>query len=100
MNESLLIHRDAISGLCRAWRVRRLELFGSALEASWRPDSDLDLLVEFEPDARWDLMDLSRFRDDFSKLVGRPVDVVERKALTNPYRRRHILSRVEVLYAA
>jgi len=63
-------------------------------------DSDIDLLVDFEPDARWDLMDWVRLREELEALLGRPIDLVERSAILNPYRRKRILAECEVLYAA
>jgi hypothetical protein len=100
MNQTLHVPDQALRTLCRRWRIQKLALFGSALDASWRADSDVDLLVDFQPDAGWDLMDLILLREELEALFGRPVDLVERRALTNPYRRRSILSRLEVLYAA
>ena len=52
MRESLFSDPEALASLCRRYRIRRLSLFGSTLKSAARPDSDVDLLVEFEPDAR------------------------------------------------
>lgn len=91
---------DALAALCRRWKVRELALFGSVLTAAFSPESDLDVLVTFDDDAPWDLFDLVNLRDELAAMLGRPVDLVERRALVNPYRRRAILSDLEVLYAA
>jgi hypothetical protein len=81
-------------------RITELALFGSVLRDDFGPESDVDVLVTFAEDAPWDCYDLVEISDALSALFGRPVDLVERKALVNPFRRREILKRVEVLYAA
>ena len=86
--------------MCRRWQINELALFGSVLRDDFRPDSDVDILVDFKSDARWDLYDLVVMREELSELLGRWVDLVERQALVNPFRRREILSHKETLYAA
>jgi predicted nucleotidyltransferase len=54
------ISDEALGAVCRKWKIWRLGLFGSARTAEFRPDSDVDFLVEFEPDEQWSLMDLAR----------------------------------------
>lgn len=73
-------HAD-IEAFCRKWRITELSVFGSAARGELRPDSDLDALVSFEPDADWDLLDLLHVQDDLERIVGRRVDMVERCAL-------------------
>jgi uncharacterized protein len=94
------IDREAIAEFCRRHRVRELALFGSVLRDDFRPDSDIDVLVEFETDAAVSLFDIIDMQDELATLFGRDVDIVERKALRNPYRRREILGSAEALYAA
>ena len=89
-----------LAALCRKWRVAELALFGSVLRADFRPDSDIDVLVTFAPDATWDLMDVVTMKDELEALLGRPVDLVEKPAIRNPILRREILARNEVVYAA
>jgi predicted nucleotidyltransferase len=88
-----------LTALCRKWRVRELALFGSVLRDDFNPESDVDVLVSFEPDAPWDLFDLMDMRAEFALFFGRPVDLVEQEGLRNPYRRREILRTREVVYA-
>jgi uncharacterized protein len=93
---------EALGGICRKWKIRRLELFGSARTGRLGPDSDIDLLAEFEPDEQWSLMDLARVEEEFSRLFGRRVDLVDRKNLersANRFRRDAILNSTEVVYA-
>ncbi len=92
--------RGRLSDFCRKWRVRELSLFGSALRDDFRADSDLDVLVSFEPAAGWSLFDLVTMQEELEMLVGRHVDLVEQEALRNPYRRAAILNSKRVLYAA
>ncbi len=91
---------DKISSFCRRWKVKELSLFGSALRSDFRSDSDVDVLVSFFEDARWSLFDLVNMADELSSVLGRPVDLVEKEALRNPYRRESILSTRKIIYAA
>lgn len=100
MSTPLEIDRDQIAEFCRRWQVTEFALFGSALREDFRPDSDVDVLVSFEPDAPWSLWDLSRMRMELEGLFGREIDLVEKKALRNPFRRQAILSNQRVIYAA
>jgi uncharacterized protein len=83
---------------CRKWRIRELSLFGSALREDFGPESDLDFLVSFEPETEFDLFDLVALKDELEAHYGRPVDIVEKEALRNPWRKREILNTREVLY--
>ncbi len=66
----------ALAALCRRYRIRRLSLFGSTLKGTSRPDSDVDLLVEFEPDARPSLFTMAEIELELSPLLGgRKVDL-------------------------
>jgi predicted nucleotidyltransferase len=101
--EELITHRlHEIADLCRTFRVRRLDLFGSAATGSFDPArSDLDFLVEFDDlhdgewaDAYFGLLEA------LEKLFGRPVDLVMPSAIKNPYLHRSIAATKTVLYAA
>lgn len=92
-----------LAEFCRHNRIRRLSLFGSVLRDDFRPDSDVDVLVEFESDAHWSLLDLVSMQNELEKLIGREVDLVERAAVEqseNYIRRKSILKNLEVVYAA
>jgi predicted nucleotidyltransferase len=92
--------REALTDLCRRWRISELSVFGSAARGSARPDSDIDLLVTFRHDAPWSTLDLVDLREELARLFGKSVDLVEEKAIRNPYRRAAILRDKSVLYAA
>jgi predicted nucleotidyltransferase len=70
------------------------------LRDDFRPDSDVDVLVSFNPTAPWSLFDLVTMQDELQKIFGRTVDLVEREGLRNPFRKRSILSSREVIYAS
>lgn len=92
--------RERLADFCRRWRITELALFGSVARDDGRPDSDVDVLVTFEPDAPWSLWDLSAMRGELEEMSGRQVDLVEKKALRNPLRRQAILADRRVIYAA
>jgi len=89
-----------LAAFCRKWRIRELSLFGSALRDDFRPDSDLDFLVSFEPETHLTIDTLLEMKEELEAQFGRPVDLVEKEALRNPWRRYEILRTHEVIYAA
>lgn len=90
--------RAAIADFSRRNRIRRLALFGSALRDDFRPDSDLDILVEFEPDARIGLRFFALQRE-LTELFGRAVDL-NTPAFLSPYFRDQVMAEAEDLYVA
>jgi predicted nucleotidyltransferase len=96
----LFIDRNLIGEFCRRWSIAEFALFGSILRTDFGPGSDVDVLVTFAADAPWTLWDLSRMRAELESIFGRDVDLVEKKALRNPYRRQAILADHQVLYAS
>jgi predicted nucleotidyltransferase len=95
--------RDALAALCRRYGVARLEVFGSAARRTgFDPDrSDADFLVTFAPAARNDLAAFSDLKEGLERLLGRPVDLVEREAVEasrNFIRRRAILTQARTVY--
>jgi len=94
------IPRTKIADFCRRWKVTEFSLFGSILRDDFRPDSDVDVLVTFSPEAQISLFDLVQMKLDLEKIFYRPVDVIEKDALENPFRKREILRTAKVVYAA
>ena len=88
-----------LADLCRRYRVRELSVFGSAARGEMRPDSDIDLLVEFLPEAEIDLVDHAGLMLDLSRLLGRKVDLVSKNGL-KPLIRASVLDEARPLYAA
>lgn len=88
-----------IAEFCQRWKITEFALFGSVLRDDFRPDSDIDVLVTFEPDPGWNLFDCVDMKDELEALLGREVDLVNKKYLKNPYRRYEILRTHQVIYA-
>ena len=99
MNARINVPKEKLVAFCRRWQIEELAIFGSALRADFRPDSDVDVLVVFGDNAPWGLFDLMRAEEELKQIFGREVDLVEKEALRNPFRRHHILSHREVIYA-
>jgi uncharacterized protein len=83
---------------CRRNRIRWLALFGSVLRDDFRPDSDVDGLVEFEPEAQVTLLTLSRLQRELAGILARPVDFVLKDGLKRRIR-DSVLARAQVVYA-
>ena len=95
------VSRSALKVLINELHINRLTLFGSAARGEITPESDIDLLVEFEEGKSPSLGGMVTIRDAFSKLFnGRRVDIATPSILNNPYRRREIEKDMELLYAA
>jgi len=99
MSPNIPIDRDKIAEFCQRWKITELSLFGSVLRDDFRPDSDVDVLVTFAADARWSLFDLVDVQEELTGILGRQVDLTEKKGLHNPFRRYEILRTKEVVYA-
>ncbi len=92
-----------IEAFCRKWRVSEFSIFGSATGTEFRPDSDIDVLVSFEPEAHRTLFDLVNMEEELKRLFGRPVDLVLRKSVErsdNWIRRNSILRSAQQIYVA
>lgn len=96
------IPQEEIIRFCRRWQVRELALFGSALRADFKPESDVDLLVSFHRNADWGLFDHVQMRLDLESIFKRKVDLVTRRALEqsqNGLLRECILNTARVIFA-
>ncbi len=103
MSVKISIDREKIGEFCRRWEITELALFGSVLRDDFRPDSDVDVLVTFAPNAHWSLFDLVEMQDELKALFGRGVDLVSRRGIEasrNYIRRKAILSSAEVIHVA
>lgn len=94
------VPQEQVEAFCRKWKIREFALFGSVLRDDFRPDSDIDVLVEFEPDAQHTLLDRVVMAEELKELFGRDVDLVRKDRIPNPFRRDHILHHNRVVYAA
>ncbi len=94
---------DALAEFCRRWHIKQLALFGSVLEETFGPGSDIDVLVSFDEGARHTLLDLDDMERELGEMFGRKVDLVSRRgveASENLARRNSILSSAQIIYGA
>jgi hypothetical protein len=96
---NVLVDEAKLADLCQQYHVRELSVFGSSARGEMRPDSDIDLLVEFLPDAKIDLVDHAGLMLDLSQLLGRYVDLVSKRGL-KPLIRESVLEEARLVYAA
>ena len=99
MQAAVEIPEERLEEFCRRYRVRELSLFGSSLREDFRPDSDVDILIEFEPSARVGFVTLSKMQRELSALLGRRVDLVPKPGLKEKIR-QSVLDSARVIYAA
>lgn len=99
MHPSLNLDEATVANFCRQHRIRRLALFGSQMKGTARPDSDIDLLVEFEPDGVPGLLGIAAMEIELSDMMGgRKVDLRTAHDLSR-YFRDEVMSTAEVQYA-
>lgn len=93
------ILKDKIAEFCKKNHIRKLSLFGSALRDDFSPDSDIDILVEFEPDAHVGLIKFAGLELELSEILGRKVDL-NTPGFISKYYREQVLAEAEVQYDA
>jgi hypothetical protein len=90
-----------IADFCKKWSITEFALFGSILREDFRPDSDVDVCVVFDPSKRFDFDEYLEMLDELSKIFGgRKVDLIERRLIKNPFRRHAIITTRKIVYAA
>jgi predicted nucleotidyltransferase len=94
----LQVSDERLAELCRQYRVQELSVFGSMARGDNRPDSDVDLLVTFQPEAKVGLLAFAALMRELSELMGRKVDLVSKRGL-KPLIRSTILDEARLLYA-
>ncbi len=97
--QNIEIPSQEIADLCRRYQVSELAVFGSFLREDFGPESDIDLLVEFSPDAEIGFLALARMGRELASLLHHKVDLVPKAGL-KPKIRKDVLSGRKVLYAA
>ena len=100
IESNLEIPLTRIEAFCRKWKIKEFALFGSVLREDFRSDSDVDVLVTFEPDGGFTFDSRVDMLDEIAAIFGREVALVEKDAIRNPFRRHEILTTKEVVYAA
>ena len=93
------VDRVKLADLCRRYGVRELSLFGSAARGEMRAESDIDVMVEFDPGARIGLLKFESLSEELEALVGHKVDLVTKRGL-KPWVRPRVLKEARVIYAA
>jgi predicted nucleotidyltransferase len=99
MSPQVVIDRDRLAEFCRRHHIRKLSFFGSVLGETFRPDSDVDVLVEFEPEHVPGLLTLAGMEIELSGLLGRKADVRTAEDLSR-YFRDEVVAKAQLLYAA
>jgi len=95
----VVVPQPEIVEICRRYDVKELAVFGSAARGEMRPDSDIDLLVDFLPEARVSLLRHAAAERELTALLGRKVDLVSKRALKDAVR-DEVLPRARIIYAA
>ena len=95
----LVVPQPEIAEICRRYDVKELAVFGSAARGEMRPDSDIDLLVDFLPEARVSLLRHAAAERELTALLGRKVDLVSKRALKEAVR-DEVLPQARIIYAA
>ena len=94
------LNYDDVVYLCKKYSINELSIFGSSIREDFSRNSDVDILVSFNKDSEITLFDIMDIETEFSKLLKRDVDIVEKESLKNPIRKDKILSTREIIYAA
>jgi uncharacterized protein len=93
------VSRERIAEVCRRHHIRWLAMFGSVLRDDFRPESDVDVVVEFEPDHQYTYFTLAQIEEELSRIFGRTADLHVSKSL-HPFLREKVLRDAEALYDA
>jgi predicted nucleotidyltransferase len=93
----ITIATDTIAEFCRRNHIRKLALFGSVLRDDFRPESDVDVLVEFEPGVPVGFFKLATIQDELSALIGREVDL-NTPGFLSPHFRNDVVRTAQVIY--
>lgn len=99
MTTRIDLDREKLAEFCRKNGIRRLSLFGSTLHGTNRPDSDVDLLVEFEPESQIGFLGMAQLEIELGEMLARPVDLRTPAELSRFFR-KDVEAEAEVLYAA
>lgn len=102
-NVEIQVPSKELTAFCERWQISELALFGSVLRDDFGPESDVDVLVRFLPEAQHGLFEMVTMEEELSRVLGRKVDLVSRRAVEqsrNYIKRRAVLESAEVIYAA
>lgn len=97
MSPRLPIPRDEIAAFCQKHGIRKFALFGSVIRDDFGPESDVDVVAEFRPEARFGLFELVDMQDELTAIVGRKAELFEFRAL-RPWMQEEVAKSMEVFY--
>ena len=100
LEERLGVDMDAIRAFCEKWGIVEFALFGSVVRDDFGPDSDIDVMVRFDPERRPFGLEFFGIAPELENLFGRHVDVLERGPIRNPFVRQSIRRDLTLVYAA
>lgn len=95
--------QQALTEFCQRWKIKELYFFGSVLRENFRPDSDIDVMVTFQTDAAWGLLEFVRMKRELKTVLGREVDLITKKSVEESHnwiRRQEILGTAQSVYVA
>lgn len=103
IQKRLNIPLSAITNFCQRWQISELALFGSVLRDDFHSDSDIDMLVSFQPEVTWGLLEFSQMKRELAALTNREVDLITRKSIEQSHnwiRQQDILTTSQIVYDA
>ncbi len=103
LKKRFTIPHKEIADFCKRWNISEFAIFGSALRADFRPDSDVDVLVSFTPGTHISLFEMAHMQDELRQIFGRRVDLFSKRGVQtsrNYLRRKAILESAKVIYIA
>jgi uncharacterized protein len=105
LNQQLKVQlpQQALTAFCQKWQIEEMSFFGSVLREDFRPDSDIDIMVSFEDNSTWGILELVRMKRELKALLGREVDLLTKKSIEQSHnwiRRQEILGTAQVIYVA
>lgn len=95
--------QPALAAFCQKWKIKEMSFFGSVLREDFRSDSDIDIIVSFEDNSTWGILELVRMKRELKTLLGREVDLMTKKSIEqspNWIRRQEILGTAQIVYVA
>jgi uncharacterized protein with HEPN domain/predicted nucleotidyltransferase len=98
LQQRLKVSADEIASFCDRWKIAEFALFGSVLRDDFRSDSDIDVLVTFSPESQWNFFEIVHAQQELETLLGRKVDLTQKKGLVNPFSRAAILKAYRAIY--
>jgi len=101
LQSNFSVPQEPLAAFCQKWKIQELSFFGSVLRKDFRPDSDIDVLVSFEENVPWGLLELVRMQRELAALLGRDVDLLTKKSIEQSHnwiRRKEILETAQIVY--